>query len=59
MSLLDCEIYQRGRLSRVADTELIGTTDRTSSDHQVQFLVQDVLGAIKQTNKQIQNNQLL
>ena len=23
MSLLNCEIYQRGRLSRVADTELI------------------------------------
>ena len=40
MSLLNCEIYQRGRVSRVADTELIATTERTpQSDHQVQFLV--------------------
>ena len=44
MSLIN---YQRGRVSRVADTELV-LLSHTSSDHQVQFLVQDELGAIKQ-----------
>ena len=29
VSLLNCEIYQRGRVSRVADTELILVSNRT------------------------------
>ena len=29
MCLLNCEIYQRCRVSTVADTELVATNDRT------------------------------
>ena len=38
ISLLDREIYQRVRVSRVADTELIPLNRTPQSDHQVQFL---------------------
>ena len=38
VSLLKCEIYQRGRVSKVADTELIQFTAHHIR-HQVQFLV--------------------
>ena len=49
MNPLNQEIYQRGKLSRVADTELILYSNRTpQSYHQVKLLVQDELGGIKQ-----------
>jgi len=48
MSLLNCVIYQRGRVFRVVDTELVLVI---ASDYYVQFLVKDDLGAIEQTTK--------
>ena len=51
MSLLNCEIYQLERVYRVAvTTELVLMIAHLRSDRQVQFLVYDELGAIKQTN---------
>ena len=41
MRLLNCEIYQHGRVSSVADTELIQVMGH------LKFLVKDELGAIK------------
>jgi len=38
MSLLNCEIHQRGRVSWVVDTELVLYWSHNSFDHQVQFL---------------------
>jgi len=55
MSLLNCVIYQRGRVFRVVDTELVLVIAYLvlviASDYYVQFLVKDDLGAIEQTTK--------
>ena len=45
--LLNCENYERGPVSRIADMELVHLS-HTSFDHQVQFLLHDELSATKQ-----------
>ena len=48
MSLLNCEIYQRGRVSRVADTELVLLIAHLSPTSRFNSWLLDKLGAIKQ-----------